>query len=251
MTEPYVSSSIKNGIATINFFHPQSNSMPGLLLKELANKIQDAGNNYEAKVILLKSDGDSAFCAGASFDELVAITDIKASTNFFSGFANVINAIRKAPKFVVARVHGKCVGGGVGIACAADYAIAVDTASIKLSELSIGIGPFVISPAVERKIGKAAFTNLTINANEWKTAFWAKEKGMYADTFNTIQELDEAINKLASKLANYNTETMLELKKIFWEGTEHWDTLLAERAEIVGKLALSKTVKDTINKLKK
>jgi methylglutaconyl-CoA hydratase len=251
MTSPYVNTSVNNRIATIVFFHPQSNSMPGSLLLELTEKIQQAGNNPEVSVIVLQSDGDGAFCAGASFDELVTINDLKTSVNFFRGFANVINAIRTVPKFVIARVHGKCVGGGVGIACAADYTIAKDTASIRLSELSIGIGPFVISPAVERKIGKAAFTQLTINANQWQNAIWAKEKGMYAEVYNTQQQLDEALNTLATQLASSNMNTMAELKKIFWEGTEHWDTLLTERTEIVATLAISHTVKEKINNLKR
>lgn len=251
MTAPYVKTSLHNRIATITFFHPQSNSMPGFLLRDLATQINDAGNNTNVSVIILQSEGNSAFCAGASFDELIAINSLNTSISFFSGFAHVINAIRKAPKFVIAKVQAKCVGGGVGIACAADYAIAMDSASIKLSELTIGIGPFVISPAVERKIGKAAFTQLTINASEWQSAQWAKEKGMFAEIHHTQQHLDEAVNKLASQLASSNSEAMAELKKIFWEGTANWDKLLKERAEIVGRLAISPTVKQNINRIKR
>jgi methylglutaconyl-CoA hydratase len=251
MTEPYVKTTLQNRIATITFFHPQSNSMPGFLLRDLTTQISDAGNNANVSVIVIQSEGNNAFCAGASFDELIAIDSLDTSISFFTGFAHVINAIRKAPKFVIAKVQAKCVGGGVGIACAADYAIASDSASIKLSELTIGIGPFVISPSVERKIGKAAFTQLTINASKWQSALWAKEKGMYAEVHNTQQQLDDAVNKLASQLATSNAEAMTELKKIFWEDAANWDNLLKERAEIVGKLAISPTVKENINRIKR
>ncbi len=240
----------ENGIATITFFHPQSNSLPGTLLKQLAETITKAANDTNAKVIVLQSEGEKAFCAGASFDELIAINDIETGRKFFSGFANVINAIRKAPKFVIARVQGKAVGGGVGIACAADYSLAIDTASVKLSELAVGIGPFVVGPAVERKIGNSAFTSLSINATEWQTAHWAKEKGLYVDIYKTVSEMDTAITALANQLAKSNPEAMAMLKNIFWKGTENWDTLLIERAEISGKLVLSEFTKNAINKFK-
>src|ERR1043165_8568326 len=212
----HIRSRIDNGIATITFFHPQSNSMPGALLRQLAEEISKAGKDDAAKVIVLQSEGDKAFCAGASFDELISIKDLEAGKKFFSGFASVINAMRKAPKFVIARVQGKAVGGGVGLASAADYTLAVDTASVKLSELAVGIGPFVVGPAVERKIGTSAFTNLAINATEWRDANWAKEKGLYADVYPTIELLDEGVNALTSKLATSNPEAMSELKKIAW-----------------------------------
>lgn len=250
MEKGYVSSSLENGILTITFFHPQSNSLPRELLYTLAAEITSAGNNNAARVIVLKSDGEGAFCAGASFDELVAIKDFETGKKFFSGFAMVINAIRKAPKFVIARVQGKAVGGGVGIACAADYTLAVDVAAVKLSELAVGIGPFVVGPAVERKIGASAFTSLSINATEWQSAEWAKNKGLYADVYKTKEELDVAINALATKLAKSNPEAMEMLKKVFWRGTENWDTLLIERAEMSGKLVLSEFTVNAINKFK-
>ncbi len=245
-----VTIAIQDGIATITFAHPQSNSLPGALLRRLADTILDAGNNTDIKVIILKSEGEKTFCAGASFDELIAIETFEKGKEFFSGFAFVINAIRTVPQFVIARVQGKAVGGGVGLACAADYCLALNTASIKLSELAIGIGPFVVGPAVERKIGVGAFTDLAINATGWKDAHWAKEKGMYAETFNTIEELDNAINSLAKKLAASNPEAMELLKKAFWQGTEHWDILLFERAAMSGKLILSDFSKAAINKFK-
>lgn len=245
-----VESKIENGIATVSFFHPQSNSLPGVLLRDLANEITKMGNEASAKVIVLRSEGDKAFCAGASFDELISIKDEETGKKFFSGFAAVINAIRKAPKFVIARVHGKAVGGGVGVASAADYAFATEAAPVKLSELAVGIGPFVVGPAVERKIGKSAFCQLTINATEWQTTQWAKEKGLYNEVFSTNDEMDLAINSLASKLAASNPEAMAMLKKIMWEGTENWDALLFERAAMSGKLVLSDFTINAISKFK-
>lgn len=241
---------INQGIGIITFFHPQSNSLPGEILNLLANTITKAGENDDIKVIVLKSEGDRAFCAGASFDELISIEDFETGKEFFSGFAKVINASRKCPKLIIGRVQGKAVGGGVGLASAVDYCIATKFASVKLSELAIGIGPFVVGPAVERKIGVSAMSQMAINATEWQTAEWAKEKGLYTDIFESVDEMDEAIQVLAKKLANSNPEAMLLLKKIFWEGTEHWDELLAERAGMSGKLVLSDFTRNAINKFK-
>lgn len=248
--EAFVRSEISNGIGTITFFHPQSNSMPGTQLRNLAAEVEKLGKDDNVKVIVLKSEGDKAFCAGASFDELISIKDIDTGLKFFSGFAMVINAMRKAPKFVIARVQGKAVGGGVGIASAADYTFAVEGASVKLSELAVGIGPFVVGPAVERKVGTSAFCQLTINATEWQSAQWAKEKGLYAELFSTAADMDKAIETLASKLAGSNPEAMSMLKKIMWEGTENWDNLLIERAGMSGKLVLSEFTVNAINKFK-
>ena len=237
--EGTIKSEIKNGVGTITFFHPQSNSMPGVQLRNLAAEIEKLGKDDNAKVIVLQSEGEKAFCAGASFDELISIKDIDTGLKFFSGFAQVINAMRKAPKFIIARVQGKAVGGGVGIASSADYTFAVNDASIKLSELAVGIGPFVVGPAVERKVGTSAFCQLTINATEWQTAQWAKEKGLYAEVFASAEDMDKGIAALAGKLATSNPEAMMMLKKIMWEGTENWDTLLVERAGMSGTLVLS------------
>ena len=247
----YVKSEIIDGIAHITFFHPQSNSLPGELLRKLASEIDTAGRDSNAKVIVLRSEGQKAFCAGASFDELISIKTFEEGKNFFSGFALVINAIRKAPKFVIARVQGKAVGGGVGIACAADYTLAADGSSVKLSELAVGIGPFVVGPAVERKIGTAAFAQLSINATAWQDVKWAYEKGLYADYFDTVEELDAGVNALAEKLATSNPEAMTELKQVLWKGTENWDVLLFERAEISGKLVLSSFTINAINQFKR
>lgn len=248
--EGTITSTIANGIGTITFFHPQSNSMPGAQLRNLAAEIEKLGKDESVKVIVLQSEGEKTFCAGASFDELISIKDIETGLKFFSGFALVINAMRKVPKFIIARVQGKAVGGGVGIAASADYAFATEAASVKLSELAVGIGPFVVGPAVERKVGTSAFCELTINATEWQTAQWAREKGLYAHVYHTVTEMDINVHILAEKLANSNPEAMSMLKKVMWEGTEKWDELLIERAGMSGKLVLSEFTINAINKFK-
>jgi methylglutaconyl-CoA hydratase len=250
MTTGHVRSEIHNGITSIEFYHPQSNSLPGKLLEALANEIHSAANDDDSKVIILRSSGDKAFCAGASFDELMAIKTEQQGTEFFSGFAHVINQMRKCPQLIIARVQGKCVGGGVGLAAAADYCIACDKAEIKLSELAIGLGPFVVGPAVERKIGTSAFSQLAIDATLWRNSEWAKRKGLFAEVHETIENMDESIRRLANTLTHSNPEAMRQLKKIFWKGTEHWDTLLHERAAISGKLVLSEFTKQAINSFK-
>ena len=250
MNQGHVTSHNEHGITTIEFFHPQSNSLPSRILEELAREIHSAGTDEDTKVIILRSGGDGAFCAGASFDELTAIGNESEGLQFFSGFANVINALRKCKKLVVGRIQGKCVGGGVGIAAAVDYAIAVDRAEIKLSELAIGIGPFVVGPAIERKIGASAFSQLTIDAALWRNAEWAKHKGLFAEVHHSVDNMDESVYRLANSLAHSNPTAMAEIKKIFWKGTEHWDELLKERAAISGKLILSEYAKNAINSFK-
>ncbi len=250
MTAPYVKQDIQNGIATIEFFHPAHNSLPGDILAKLANTITEAGENDAVKVIILKSGGARTFCAGASFKELININDAETGKVFFSGFANVINAMRKCPKFIIGRVQGKTVGGGVGVASATDYCMASKFASIKLSELNVGIGPFVVGPAVERKLGLTGMSQIAIDANTFYDAEWAKAKGLYTQVYDSTEELDEAVQAFAENLCNYNPEAMKEMKKIFWEGTEHWDTLLAERAVISGRLVLSDFTKETLKRFK-
>lgn len=242
---------IANGIATVEFYHPLSNSLPGKVLAKLANTITELGTNSDALVIIVRSAGERAFCAGASFDELVAIEDLEVGKVFFSGFANVINACRKCPKLIIGRVQGKAVGGGVGLASAFDYTLATKFASVKLSELAVGIGPFVVGPAVERKIGVSGMSQLAIDATEWQTAEWARAKGLYTEIFDTAEEMDQAISTLADKLCKSNPEAMRLLKQVFWEGAEHWDTLLAERAAMSGQLVLSDFTKNAINSFKK
>ena len=247
----YVQSSLHHGVRSIEFYHPQSNSLPGLLLKELTHQFHVAATDPDTKVIVLRSGGDKTFCSGASFDELANISTEQEGLRFFSGFANVINAMRTCPQFIIARVHGKCVGGGVGLAAAADYVIAVEGADIKLSELSVGIGPFVVGPAVERKIGFAAFSQLAIDAMRWRNADWAKRKGLYAELHPNVDDLNEAVFRLGETLSHSSPTAMAEMKRIFWKGTEHWDQLLPERAAISGRLILSEFSRTALNKFKK
>ena len=246
----YVNTELDHGIATIEFFHPASNSLPAKILSDLAKSIEKAGQDERVKVIILRSAGTGAFCAGASFDELVAIDNEQNGKKFFMGFANVINAIRKSHKFVIGRIHGKAVGGGVGLASACDYTIATDNASIKLSELAIGIGPFVVGPAVERKIGTSCYSTLTIDATEWRSAEWGKKHALYSELYKNAEELDDAVRQLAEKLAHSNPEAMAMLKKVFWAGTEHWDSLLEDRAAMSGKLVLSQFTRNAIAQFK-
>jgi methylglutaconyl-CoA hydratase len=245
-----VVSSIGQGIATITFGHPQSNSLPGIILNKLAEEITTIGANSEVRVIVLKSLGEKTFCAGASFDELVAIKDYDSGLEFFSGFAKVINACRTVKQLIIGRVHGKAVGGGVGIAAAVDYCFATKQADIKLSELAVGIGPFVVGPAVARKIGVSAMSELAINATAWRSAEWAKNKGLFAEVFESIEQMDEAVEGLAQRLSQSNPEAMNELKNIFWQGTANWDQLLIERAGISGRLVLSDFTRNAIHAFK-
>ncbi len=250
MSDAYVKSHIEHGINTIEFFHPQSNSLPGKILAALAKEIHYAGTHEETKVIILKSAGEKSFCAGASFDELTAIESEAEGVQFFTGFANVINAMRKCPKFIIGRIQGRCVGGGVGLAAAVDYAVATGNAEVKLSELAVGIGPFVVGPAVERKIGTAAFSTLAIDASMWRNAEWAKRKGLFSEVHESMENMDESVYRLANTLAHSNPQAMAEMKKIFWKGTEHWDELLKERAAISGRLVLSEFTRKGIEKFK-
>ncbi|MFM7106094.1 MAG: enoyl-CoA hydratase/isomerase family protein, partial [Flavobacteriales bacterium] len=234
-----VSTSIDQGVARISFHHPQSNSLPGELLRELGDAIHAANSNKEVRVMIIMSAGDKAFCAGASFDELSAIESEDEGLKFFSGFAYVINAMRTSSKLIIGRVHARAVGGGVGLACAVDYCFATRNAQLKLSELAVGIGPFVVGPAVQRKAGLAAMSQMAIDATQWHSPDWAHQHGVFQQIFDDITSMDEAINTLANRLAASSPEAMKELKRIFWEGTDHWDSLLPLRAEISGRLVLS------------
>ena len=246
----HVESSTNDGIATITFGHPQSNSLPSSLLQLLAKTIKSTSDDPNVKVIILQSSGEKTFCAGASFDELVAIEDLETGLQFFSGFAMVINACRTSSKLIIGRVQGKAVGGGVGIASAVDYCFATKHAEVKLSELAVGIGPFVVGPAVQRKIGLSAMSELAINASSWRSSEWAMQKGLYNEIFDNHEKMDEAIQTLAAKLSKSNPAAMLALKKIFWEGTDDWDTLLVDRAAISGTLVLSDFTREAIQAFK-
>ncbi len=243
--------SIQNNIATIEFGHPASNSFPSELLDRLTKALYQLSEDASTRVVVLKSEGKKAFCAGASFDELMTITTLEEGQQFFSGFANVINAMRTCKKPIIGRIQGKAVGGGVGIASACDYCMATEAASIKLSELSIGIGPFVIEPAVSRKIGLAAFEALAWEASQWQNAYWAKDKGLYTRVFETIAELDKEVQVFAEKLSSYHPAALQKMKAITWRETDHWDQLLIERATISGELVLSEFTKEALQKNKK
>lgn len=246
--EAYVKKHIENKVATIEFFHPAHNSLPGEILAKLATTITEVGKDDKVLVIVLKSGGDRTFCAGASFTELIAINDEQTGEKFFSGFANVINAMRKCPKFIIGRVQGKTVGGGVGLAAAMDYCMATKFAAIKLSELNVGIGPFVVGPAVERKLGVSGMSQIAIDANTFYSPEWAKQKGLYANVYDSTEELDQAIAEFAQNLCQYNPEAVKEMKQMFWRGTENWDELLIERAKISGRLVLSDFTKQKLAK---
>ncbi len=248
--KPYVKLNIENQVGTIEFFHPAHNSLPGELLAKLANTITNAGKNDAIKIIVLKSGGDRTFCAGASFKELMSINDEKIGKIFFSGFANVINAMRKCPKFIIGRIQGKTVGGGVGLAAATDYCMATKFATIKLSELNVGIGPFVVGPAIERKLGVSGMSQIAIDANSFYSAEWAKVKGLYTQVYESTEELDNEVKIFAENLCTYNQEAMQKMKQMFWKGTDDWDELLAERAKISGQLVLSDFTKKTLKRFK-
>ena len=251
MNNGTVLTSIRDAIATITFYHPASNSFPTSMLNRLIENINRLGKDDKVRVIILQSEGDRTFCAGAFFNELLLISNIEEGNKFFLGFANLINAMRKCPKLIIGRVQGKAVGGGVGIIAATDYCFATENADIKLSELTIGLGPFVIEPAIKRKIGLAATSKLTIDATDWHTAYWSKDKGLFSRVFESVREMDEYVSILSQKLSSYNPEDLKEMKKTFWQGTDHWDQLLTEKAATSGKLVLSDFTKEALKKFKK
>ena len=237
---------LENKVAIVEFGHPASNSFVAELLVRLTDELNRLSENDSISIIILKSEGDRAFCGGASFDELMAIKNLEEGKIFFSGFANVINAMRNCKKVIIGRVQGKTVGGGVGLAAACSL-----DASVRLSELTIGIAPLVIAPAVERKIGKAALSEMSLSPTEWKNAYWAKEKGLFAKVFDSIKEMDKELEIFAQKLSTYNPDALQEWKKVLWEGTDHWNKLLTDRAAMTGKLVLSEFTKNALSKFKK
>lgn len=241
-----VRSDLVGGVRTITFSHPSHNAMPGEQLRRLTHAIQSAGNDPETRVIVLRSGGEKTFCAGASFDELASIQDLEQGKAFFMGFANVINACRTCAQPIIGRVQGKAVGGGIGIAASTDYCFATRSASIRLSELAVGIGPFVVGPAIERKMGSAVFRQLALRPSDWFSADWARDKGLFQEVVEDLAGLDQAVDALAKQLASFNPQALRELKQVFWQGTEHWGDLLAERAAISGKLVLSDFTREAI-----
>lgn len=247
--QPFVTSEIKSNIAEITFGTPKSNSLPSEILEKLAQTILDEAAKENVSLILLKSEGEKAFCAGASFDELLDINDLETSKHFFGGFAKVLNAMRTCRKIVVVRVQGKTTGGGVGIACAADYCFATKDAGLALPELNLGIGPFVIGPFVERKIGKSQFTAMSLDT-EFRNANWAKDNHIYHQVFDSITEMDFEIQKFLEKLSAKSTDALALIKKVSWEGTEHFAELMPERILMSASLLLEDSTKANIEKIK-
>lgn len=245
----YVQTTINDGIARVEFFHPRSNSLPGVLLRKLAAAITDASRDSTCRVIVLQSAGTKAFCAGASFDELATLATREQGQVFFSGFANVIMAMIHSPQFVVTRVHGKAAGGAVGLIAASDFSFAVESASAKLSELAVGIGPFVVGPVIEKKIGLAAFSQMAVDA-DWRDASWCERHGLYARVVESTSQLDDSVDHLAQTLAKSNPDAMAQMKRVFWAGTEGWETMLASRAAVSGELALSAFTRQAIASFK-
>ncbi|MDB4899158.1 MAG: putative enoyl-CoA hydratase [Gemmatimonadetes bacterium] len=244
-----VTVTIADGIGTIRFGHPKGNSLPAALLRRLAEAVTWVGRDPAARVIVLRSEGTGPFCAGASFDELIDITDADAGEEFFSGFARVILAMIRAPKFVLVRVHGRTAGGGVGIAAAGDYTFAVKGAAAKLSELAVGIGPFVVGPVIERRIGRGPYAAMSVDA-DWRDADWGERHGLYAKVCDDVASMDASINGLAGTLAASNPDAMEAMKQVFWAGTESWDGLLADRARVSGMLVVSEFTRSAIAKFK-
>jgi methylglutaconyl-CoA hydratase len=234
-----VTTRVDDSIATIEFSHPKGNSLPGVLLRRIADAVDEVGADREVHVVVMRSGEPGPFCAGASFDELKSIDDATVGKEFFMGFARLILAMRRCPKFIVTRVHGKVVGGGVGVVAASDYAIASPAAAVRLSELAVGIGPFVVGPVIQRKIGLGAFQALAVDASGWRDAAWGEQHGLYAQVVPTSEALDEAVETMAGRLAAFNPEAMRRMKAAFWDGTEQWDALLEERAAMSGTLVLS------------
>ena len=241
---PYINSSIQNNICYIEFFTPKHNALNSNMLDQLANKIEETPEH--CAVIVLSSGGDRTFCAGASFDELSQIKNQEEATLFFNGFAKVILSIKACPQIVIVSVQGKAVGGGVGIIAAADYAIALENAALKLSELNIGIGPFVIAPAIVKKSGINVLTEMSLNPDNFYSAKWAKQKGLFHKVCENQSDLKITTNNFANKLASFNVNALKAMKHVFWENTEHWPELLEKRAETSGSLVLEKAVQDKI-----
>ena len=249
MQNEFVKLNIESKIATIIFYHPKSNSLPSNLLKELKEYFDNLSLNPDVNVIVLQSEGEKSFCAGASFDELIEIDNFIDGKEFFMGFARLLNSIRKCKKIVVGKIIGKVVGGGVGLVSVCDYTFATQDSSLKLSELALGLGPFVVGPPIERKIGKEAFVEMSLDC-EWRSADWAKQHGFYNEIFDSEIELNEKLNEFTKQLSERSSEALTQLKEIYWEGTDHWDELLEQRAENSGKLVLSDYTKNFIKDFK-
>ena len=245
LADGHVGVDFHDGVASIRFHHPKGNSLPATLLRRLADEVTRLGEDDATRVIVLRSEGTGTFCAGASFEELQRIADRAAGKEFFMGFARLILAMRGCPKLIVSRVHGRVVGGGVGIVAASDYAVATPASAVRLSELALGIGPFVVGPVIQRKIGLGAFAAMAVDT-DWHDAAWAARCGLYSRVYDNIDELDSCLRALTHRLAAANPEAVARMKAVFWEGTDHWDRLLEDRAELSGTLVLSDFTRQAI-----
>lgn len=241
----HVAVSAHDGVASVEFYHPKGNSLPATVLRRIAEAIDEVAVRDDVRVVVLRSGGTGPFCAGASFDELKAVATATEGKDFFMGFGRIILAIRRCPKPVVARVHGKAVGGGVGLVAACDYAIAVESASIRLSELAVGIGPFIIGPAITRKVGPGHFGAMAIDA-DWRSARYAEHVGLYARVVSDVAELDEVLGGFVRKLAASNPAALAQIKRVTWEGTDDWAELLESRAAMSGTLVTSEYTRNFI-----
>ncbi len=237
---------VAGGVATIQFSHPKGNCLPGALLRRMAESMDAISADPNARVVVLRSAEPGPFCAGASFDELKSLRDAAAGKEFFMGFARLILAMRRCPKFIIARVHGKTVGGGVGIVAAADYAVASSGAAVRLSELALGIGPFVVGPVIQRKIGVGAFQALAVDAVGWRDAEWGERHGLFAQVVSDHEALEGTVAALAERLASSNPDAIARMKGTFWQGTDDWEALLEKRAEMSGVVVLSDFTRNAI-----
>lgn len=243
-------SRISKGIATIEFGHPKANSLTSALLEGLMQEFNSLSENDKVSLILLKSKGEGAFCAGASFDELLQIDNLTDATHFFNGFANVFLAMRNCKKPIVGQIQGKATGGGVGLIAACDYTLATENAWIRLPELAIGIAPFVIAPVLIRKIGTTALNEMYMTPNLWKESHWAQRYNLYTQVLKNIKELNEQTAHFTENLAKINSNVLAEMKQITWKNTENWSEELHKNATLSAKFLLSEETKSILMNFK-
>lgn len=226
-------------LAHIEFYHPKGNSLPSRILEELTLAFRRASEEPDLRVITLQSRGDGAFCGGANLDELRAIRDFESGKAYFMRIAELLTAMRDTPGCIIAKVQGPAVGGGVGLIAASDFVCAGQDAPVRLSEVSLGIGPFVIGPAVIRKIGLSAFSTLSLDAGTWYDAHWARSFGLYNRVVESHVELDRVAEQLAGDLAASGPSAVTTLKRELWRGENDWPARLEESAEQSAKLLMT------------
>lgn len=246
--QPTVHTQIENSIAKIQFYNPASNACDPSMLAQMVHAFNTLSANSQVKVILLSSKGNKAFCAGASITHLSELKDMKAATDFFSGFGRLILSMKNCNKIIVTSVQGKAVGGGVGIIAASDYVIATENSGLRLSELMIGIGPLVIAPAVIRKVGVAHFSQLSLKPSTWKDAKWGAAHGLFNELVTDGDSLENVTVDYCNSLASYSAQALSALKSVLWQGTEHWEELLYENAAKTATLSLSEDAQESFKK---